>query len=170
MKSTHILATFGALALITAGVIAAHSVGSTNPAPVQQDPSHLDAGVTLCSLATAVNASQAAGTCTITPPPGQYVYITALLVGQCQDGTASISGIQLNFTSTNLAGLVLETSVLSAATIATNPGTNLCAYTSLPLNTPIKSVLAGTAVTLVPPAQTAHVSFPITAIGYYSQF
>lgn len=170
MRVNNTLAVLGAFALFSASIIAAHSVGISNPAPIQQDPTRLDAGGALCSLATAVNATQAAGTCTITPAASQFVYITSILVGQCQDGTASISGIQLNFTTTNLNGLVLETSVLSAATIATNPGTNLCAYTVLPLAAPIKSAAAGTAVTVVPPVQTAHVSFPITVIGYFASY
>lgn len=160
----------GAIALLSAGIIAAHSIGVTNPAPVQQDATHLDSGTTLCSLAGAINATQAAGTCTITPPAGNYVYITALIIGQCQDGTVSVSGIQQNFTTTNLGGLVLETSFLSAATITTNPGTNLCGFVQLPLSTPLKSAAAGTVVTVVPPTQAAHASYPITVVGYFAAY
>ncbi len=137
-------------------------------APVQQNSQRLDASTGTCSLATAVNATQAAGTCTITPPAGMYVYFNYLAVGACQDGTASISGIQLNFTSTNLSGWVAETSTLSAATITTNPGTNLCAYQGGALTAPLKSAAPGVAVTIVPPAQTAHMSFPIIASYYFA--
>jgi hypothetical protein len=135
---------------------------------VNQSPSRFDAATGVCALAGAVNATQAAGTCTITPPSGQYVYFTYMQVGQCQDGTASISGIQLNFTSTNLNGWVQETSVLSAATITTNAGTNLCAYVGGAKATPLRSAAPGTAVTIVPPAQTAHVSFPILMEYYFA--
>ncbi len=136
--------------------------------PVQQTTQRLDAATNVCALAGAVNSTQAAGTCTITPPAGQYVYFTYMQVGQCQDGTASISGIQLNFTSTNLGGWVQETSYLSAATITTNAGTNLCAYVGGPMTAPLKSAAPGGVVTLVPPAQTAHVSFPILMEFYFS--
>jgi hypothetical protein len=135
-------------------------------APVQQAPTRLDASTGVCALAGAVNQTQAAGTCTVTPPAGQYVYFNYMQVGACQDGTASISGIQLNFTSTNLNGWVQETSTLSAATITTNPFVNLCAYVGGALTAPLKSAAAGTAVTIVPPAQTAHMSFPIN-LNYY---
>jgi len=137
-------------------------------APVQQQSQRLDASVGTCAIATAVGATQANDTCTITPPAGQYVYINYLSVGACQDGTASISGIQLNFTSTNLSGWVAETSTLSAATITTNPGVNLCAYQGGALTAPLKSAAPGVAVTIVGPASTPHMSFPIIASYYFS--
>ena len=136
--------------------------------PVAQSATRNDAATGVCALAGAVNATQAAGTCTITPPAGQYVYFTFMQVGQCQDGTASISGIQLNFTSSGLNGWVQETSYLSAATITGNAGTNLCAYVGGPMVTPLKSAAPGAAVTIVPPAQTAHVSFPILTEYYFA--
>lgn len=135
---------------------------------VQQTPTRLDSSSVLCSIASAVNATQAAGTCTITPPTGQKVYITALHVANCLDGTASQSGIQLNFTTTNLGGLVLETSILTAATITTNAGAPQCDRISLNFTTPVASATPGTAVTVVPPAQQAHSSYPITVWGYFA--
>jgi hypothetical protein len=154
--------------LLSLGFLIGLTAAALGQVSVQQSPSRLDAATGVCALATAVNATQAAGTCTITPPAGQYVYFTYMQVGQCQDGTASISGIQLNFTSTNLNGWVQETSYLSAATITTNAGTNLCAYVGGALTTPLRSAVAGTAVTIVPPAQTAHVSFPMVMHYYYA--
>lgn len=150
------------------GLAGASFAQTYTASPVQQSPTRFDAATGVCALATAVNATQAAGTCTITPPSGQYVYFTYLQVGQCQDGTASISGIQLNFTSTNLNGWVQETSFLSAGTITSNAGTNLCAYVGGPMTAPLKSATPGGVVTIVPPAQTAHVSFPIVAMYYFA--
>jgi hypothetical protein len=152
------------LSLLALGLLA---LPASAQVAVQQSGQHLDAATGVCALAGAVNSTQAAGTCTITPPGGQFVYFTYMQVGQCQDGTASISGIQLNFTSTNLNSWVQETSFLSAATITTNAGTNLCAYVGGPLSFPLKSAAAGTAVTIVPPAQTAHVSFPMVMHYYF---
>jgi hypothetical protein len=156
--------------LLSALLVSTALCGAAN-AQVATQPSatKLDAATGVSATAPAVNATQAAGTVTITPPSGQYVYFTFLKVGQCQDGTASISGIQLSFTSTNLNGWTRETSYLSAATITTNAGTNLCANDGGPLSFPLRSAVAGTAVTLVPPAQTAHVSFPIEAHYYFAQ-
>jgi hypothetical protein len=153
---------------LTCAACAAFAQSSNVVPPVQQSSQRLDAATGVCALATAVNATQAAGTCTISPPAGQYVYFTYMQVAQCQDGTASISGIQLNFTSTGLNGWVQETSFLSAATITSNNGTNLCAYVGGPLTTPLKSASPGGVVTIVPPAQTAHVSFPIVMEYYFS--
>ncbi len=157
------------LALGLSLALAGSALAQATAPPVQQTQQRLDAATGVCALAGAVNSTQAAGTCTITPPAGQYVYFTYMDVAQCQDGTASISGIQLNFTSTNLNGWVVETSVLSAATITTNAGTNLCAHGGGgALTTPLRSAVAGTAVTIVPPAQTAHVSFPMLMEYYFS--
>ena len=137
-------------------------------APVQQAPTRLDAATGVCSTAPAINATQAVGTCTITPPSGQYVYFTYLQVANCLDGTASVSGIQLAFTSTNLNGWTAQTSTLSAATISTNAGTVLCDRVGGARATPLKSAQAGTAVTIVPPAQQAHSSYPIIAEYYFA--
>ncbi len=142
---------------------------ATGGATVSQQAQHYDAATNVSATATAVNATQAAGTVTITPPSGQYVYFTSLLAGACQDGTASISGIQLNFTSTNLSGWTEETSTLSAATITTNPFVNMCAWGPNTIAfSPLRSATPGVAVTIVPPAQTAHMSFPIIATYYFS--
>jgi hypothetical protein len=136
--------------------------------PIQQVPSRADASTGVCATAPAINATQATGTCTITPPGGQFVYFNFISVGACQDGTASVSSIQQNFTTTNLGGLTYETSTISyAATTATSAPVNACAWTGGALTAPLKSAQAGTAVTIVPPAQAAHVSFPIVAQYYF---
>jgi hypothetical protein len=136
--------------------------------PVAQTATRQDAATVVCSTAPAVNATAATGTCTVVPPAGQFLYLVALYVAACGDGTASTSSIQQNFTTTNLNGLVIETSYLSAATIATNPGASQCDRVSMPFATPLKSAAAGSTVTIVPPAQAAHMSFPIVALGYFA--
>lgn len=163
----NLLARAGA-SLVAAFLALAPMAAIAQPAPVQQSASRLDASTGVAAFAGAVNHTQAAGTLTITPPAGQYVYFNYLLVGACQDGTASISGIQLNFTSTNLNGWTMETSTLSAATITTNPFVNLCAYQGGARTAPLKSAQPGLAVTIVPPAQTAHMSFPSVAEYYFA--
>jgi hypothetical protein len=135
---------------------------------VQQNAQMLNAATLSSSTAPAVNATQAAGTLTITPPSGQYVYFTGIYVAACGDGTASITSVQQNFTTTNLNSLTIETSWISGSTITTAPGASLCDRVTLPFATPLKSAAAGTAVTIVPPAQAAHLSFPIVVTYYFS--
>jgi len=141
---------------------------SAEAPPVAQIATRGDAATGVCALATAVDATQAAGTCTITPPAGQYAYFTGIYVAACGDGTASQSDIQLNFTTTNLNGFVVETSFISGSTITTAPGASLCDRVSMPFATPLKSAAPGGVVTIVPHAQTAHVSFPIVALYYFA--
>jgi hypothetical protein len=136
--------------------------------PVVQQASRLDVATGVCSTAPAINATQAVGTCTITPPAGQFVYFTGIYVANCADGTASMSAVQQNFTTTNLASLTIGTATISGSTITTAPGASLCDQVSLPFATPLKSAAAGTAVTIVPPAQNAHASFPIVATYYFA--
>jgi hypothetical protein len=151
-----------ALALLALGSVASAQV------IVQPSATKLDAAILVSSTAPAVNATVATGTVTITPPAGQYVYFTGIYVAACGDGTASTSSVQQAFTSTNLSGLTVQTSYLSAATISTNPGSSQCDRVTLPFATPLKSAAPGTAVTLVPPAQAAHMSFPIITTYYFA--
>ena len=133
-----------------------------NAAPTQQDPSRADAAAGSCSYAPAVNQTAASTTCTITPPAGQFVYVDSLIFKACLDGTASISSIQQDYTSTNIGAPLLtwQTALISGSTITTNATTNLCDTSpNLAGPTPLKSIAAGVAVTFVPPAQAAHASF-----------
>jgi hypothetical protein len=136
---------------------------------VQPTASRLDAAVLISSTAPAVNATVATGTVTITPPPGQFVYFTSLYVAACSDGTASTSSVQQNFTTTNMNSLTIQTSMLAyAATTAIANSISSCDRVALSFAAPVKSAAAGTAVTIVPPAQAAHMSFPIIATYYYA--
>ena len=157
------------LALALAALCLAGPAFAQNVAPqVQQSSTMLNAANQVASTAAAVNATQAAGTVTITPPAGQFVYVTGLYVAACADGTVSVSSVQQNFTTTGFSGtLSIETSYISAATITSNPGAIQCDRVTLPFSVPLKSATAGTAITVVPPAQAAHMSFPII-VTYYT--
>lgn len=145
------------------------ALAQTTLPQVLQSPSMLNAAVGVSSTAPAVNATQAAGTVTITPPSGQFVYFTGIYVAACGDGTASTSSAQQNFTTTNLNGLTVETSMVAfAATTAIANNISSCDRVTLPFAVPLKSAVAGTAVTIVPPAQAAHMSFPIIATYYFA--
>jgi hypothetical protein len=152
-----------ALLLGLAGIAAAQAP------PVAQTSTRSDAATGVCATAPAVNATVATGTCTITPPAGQFVYFTGIYVASCGNGVASASSIQQNFTTTNLGGLTMETSILAfAATTAIANSISSCDRVSLPFATPLKSAASGGVVTIVPPAQNANFSFPIIATYYFA--
>lgn len=151
------------LALVALGGIAYSQVVTT------ASPTRQDAATLVSSTAPAVNATQATGTVTITPPAGQYVYFTGIYVAACGNGTASASSIQQNFTTTNLSSLTIQTSILAfAATTAIANNISSCDRVSIPFATPLRSGTAGTAVTIVPPAQNANFSYPIIATYYFA--
>jgi hypothetical protein len=144
-------------------------IAAAQAPPVAQTSTRSDAATGVSSTAPAVNATQATGTVTITPPAGQFVYFTGIYVAACGDGTASTSSIQQNFTTTNLSGLTIQTSMLAfAATTAIANSISSCDRVSMPFATPLKSAASGGTVTIVPPAQAAHMSFPIIATYYFA--
>jgi hypothetical protein len=149
-------------------VLIGAALGQNLVPQIQQNGTMLNAANNVASTAPAVNATQAAGTVTITPPAGQYVYVTGLYVAACGDGTASTSSVQQNFTTTNLGTFSIQTSMLAyAATTAIANNISSCDRVSIPFSVPVKSSAAGTAVTVVPPAQAAHMTFPII-VTYYT--
>ena len=158
----------GALALVSSAALA---TGITNPAPVQQDPTVLTADSS-CSYAPAVNIAAASATCTLTPPAGQFVYVDSLIFKACLDGTASTTSIQQNYTSTNIGTptIAWETALISGSTITTAPGASLCDTSpNLAGVSPLKSTVAGTAVTFVPPTANAHASFGMFVAYHFAQ-
>jgi hypothetical protein len=158
--------------LLTLGLLFAFSgaaFAQYSAPTVQQTGQRADAATLVSSTAPAVNATQATGTVTITPPAGQYVYFTGIYVAACGDGTASTSSVQQNFTTTNLSGLTIQTSMLAyAATTAIANNISSCDRVTLPFSVPLKSAAPGGVVTIVPPAQAAHMTFPIIATYYFS--
>jgi hypothetical protein len=150
-------------------LVAFAAAASAQAPPVAQSATRGDAATGVCATAPAVNATVATGTCTITPPAGQFVYFTGIYVAACGNGVASATSIQQNFTTTNLGGLTMETSVLAfAATTAISNHISSCDRVSLPFSTPLKSAASGGVVTIVPPAQNANFSYPIIATFYFA--
>ena len=156
--------------LLTLGfLLSIVGAASAQAPPVAQSATRSDAATGVSSTAPAVNATVANGTVTITPPAGQFVYFTGIYVAACSNGTASASSIQQNFTTTNLNGLTIQTSVLAyAATTAIANSISSCDRVSLPFATPVKSAASGGVVTIVPPAQNANFSYPIIATYYFA--
>jgi hypothetical protein len=139
------------------------------PTAIQQSGSRTDAatflatslgGATSCAT---VNTTTANGTVTITPPAGQYVYITGVFIDLTSDitGTTSVA----TMSTTNLTGSPvwsLATILAAGAASATNRQIAEVYPTGL------RSTVPGTAVTFVPSAQIAHTIVCTRVAGYYA--
>ncbi len=116
-------------------------------------------GATTCNT---VNTTAANGTVTITPPAGQYVYITGVYI----DITADITGLtgQATMSTTNVTGAPFW----SLATIVPTAGATGGVFRQIAewYGTPLRSTTPGTAVTFVPSAQSNHVIFCTRVAAY----
>jgi hypothetical protein len=139
------------------------------PTAVQQSSSRTDAATFLqgppaaATLCATVNSTAAAGTVTITPPAGNYVYITGVYI----DIVADVTGVSqvATMSTTNLTG----SPIWSLATIVPTAGANgTMRQISETFPTALKSTVPGTAVTFVPSAQTNHAIFCTRVAGYFA--
>jgi len=159
----------GLSALVTTLMLAPEALGQTGPT-VSAGPTDLQASTGGCYTAPAVNATVAAGTCTIAVPANQHLYINFLQVGVCTDNTTNaVNTPQLAFTSTNLNGWTQQFSWLQGATIGTTGDFTTCQFIGGPRTHPLVSAAGPLNVTIVPPAQQAHSSYPINAEYYLAQ-
>jgi len=102
-------------------------------------------------------------TITITPPAGQYVYITGMYFEVAPNATASTSNTL--WTSTNLTG---SPQWLTGTTTAAAANPSAPYFINEQYPTALRSTVAGTAVTIVPSATTASAFICAHAVGYYS--
>lgn len=144
------------LGLLLAGVspVWAQAAGQ----PVTHTGQHFDAAVGVQAVAApAVNTQN---TLTIPAQSSKYIYITSIQLGACQDAVGgAISNV--NFTTTNLNGLVWQVSQASAV--------NTCITPPIVLLFPngLKSAQPGLAATIVSPAAATHTAFPMYVTYYY---
>lgn len=150
---------FRSLAL--AGLIATLGLGSATAqqaTPVQQSGSMLNSagglygsagGATACAT---VNTTTANNTVTITPPAGQYVYITSVNIDVTGDATGT-TGVA-TMSTTNLTGGPFWS--LATLSVATGSGGGGIRSLRDVYPTGLKSTAPGTAVTFVPSAQIAN--------------
>ena len=102
-------------------------------------------------------------TLTITPPSGNYVYLTGLYIQVQPNATASTSNTL--WTSTNLTGSPQWLTGTTTAAAA-NPSVPYTVAEVYP--TALKSTVAGTAVTIVPSATTASAFICAKVVGYFN--
>ena len=156
-----------AIALGAALLLAPEANAQTTP--VQQSASKADAatffaqnagGRTTCSTSQDTVANL---TITITPPAGNYVYLTGLYIEGESNATGASSATV--WSSTNLTGSPAWATP-TIATAAANPSGFINVAEVYP--TAIKSTVAGTAVTILPQATTASAYLCAHAVGYYN--
>jgi hypothetical protein len=102
-------------------------------------------------------------TITITPPAGNYVYLTGLYIEVAPNATASTSAV--TWTSTNLTGSpvwLVNTTTAAAA----NPSAEFIISEQYP--TGLKSTVAGTPVTILPVTTHASSFVCAHAVGYFN--
>lgn len=102
-------------------------------------------------------------TMTITPPAGNYVYLTGLYFEGLANATGATSTTV--WSSTNLTGSPAWLTPFTA-TAAANPSGLMSLAEIYP--TAIKSTVAGTAVTILPQATSASAFLCAHAVGYFN--
>jgi hypothetical protein len=144
------------------------SVWAQAPTTIQQSGSRTDAAIFLAgplggaTTCATVNTTAANGTVTITPPAGQYVYITGVYIDITSD-TTGLTGVA-TLGTTNLTG----SPTWSLATLtAAAAGQATMRQIADVFPTGLRAASPGTAVTFVPSAQSNHVIFCTRVAGYY---
>jgi hypothetical protein len=136
---------------------------------VTQTATHLDAaviwqgeaaGATSCN---AVSATSASDTITITPPGGQYVYLTNFLLQHSTDATGATEVPTISMTNIGTGGFPAFLS--AASTLAT---TGYTVNVDIPFGVGgLKSAAAGVAVTFVPSATLSAHTIMCNSVTYY---
>lgn len=153
MKRTTIVI-IAALLLMAAAALVAQQTGGTQTA---QQAQHFDAATNVSHSHTS------AATITITPPGGQYVYITALDLSNCAGATAVGAAAPTYITTTNISGL-------PQYQLGSGVTAGLCTSVPTPaLNVGgLRSQAAGTAVTFVLPTFATNQTASLNVYYYYA--
>jgi hypothetical protein len=159
-----LLGTASAIALLAAPIAQADAPGTS----VTQTATHLDAaviwqgeaaGATSCN---AVSATSVSDTITITPPGGQYVYLTEFLLQHSTDATGATEVPTISMTNIGTGGFP---AFLSAASTLSTTGYTV--NVAIPFPNGLKSAQPGVAVTFVPSATlSAHTIMCNSATWY----
>ena len=168
LKKT-LLAGVSALALISAVAHADVPGVSTTQTATHYDAATFwvgqAAGLTACN---AVSATSPSATITITPPAGQYVYLTDLIVQINTDATGATAVPTVSTTNISSNGGATAGAFSLATTLATTGSTNTGFVLPFPIGG-LKSAAPGVAVTFVPSATlNAHVIACMSATGYFN--
>lgn len=154
-----LLATTATIAFAQVNTQVTQTATPANASTFLQGPA---GGATSCST---VNTTAANNTVTITPPAGNYVYITGVYVDITSDATGTTTTNTM--TTTNLTG----NPVWSLATIVPTANVNQGQFRQISETyaTPYKSRTPGTAVTVLPSGTAADTIYCIRVAGYFAQ-
>lgn len=163
-----LLASVAAIALLGVPVVNADVPGTS----VTQTATHLDAAsfwlgqAATTTSCNAVSATAASDTITITPPAGQYVYLTNFIMQHSTDATGATEVPTISMTNISTNGGVAA--ILSAASTLSTTG-----YTvnfTIPFGPGgLKSAAPGVAVTFVPSATlSSHTIMCNSVTGYFN--
>ncbi len=162
-----LLGSAAAIALLGAPVAMAEFPGTS----ITQTATHLDAaqgwwgsaaGATSCNAESATSPTD---TITITPPAGQYVYLTQFFFQHSTDATGATEVPTISTTNISTSGGVAA--FLSAASTLATTGYHV--ETAIPFPNGLKSAAPGVAVTFVPSATlSAHTIMCNSATGYFN--
>ena len=130
-----------------------------SPTQITQTATRLDASQ-VGALAGGI-ATNAQVTATVAAVASQYFYATGILMQNCEDATGAAIPL-VAWSTTNLPGN--PTFIANAASSAST-----CQVVNVNFATPLKSLAAGTAVTLYSPSGISHVAFEGYIYGYYGQ-
>lgn len=161
--------TFLAAALLALTPALAFAQASVNQAANRADAATFMASTPAPATAcAAVNTTVANGTVTITPPGGQYVYITGVYIDITADATGTTGAAVATWANLSNPNGTAPVYSLSTIAVATSTGGNnrQIAETYSP---PLKSAVAGTAVTLTPSAQIANEKYCPRVLGYFAK-
>jgi hypothetical protein len=121
----------------------------------QQSATRADAANLVQTSATS------AATITITPPSGQYVYLTGLDITNCAGSSAVSAAAVTTISTTNLGGV--------AWTIGSGVAAGLCQPAPTgPFSLPLKSTTAGSAATIVLPTFATNQTIRVNAYYYFA--
>jgi hypothetical protein len=137
--------------------------GLASAQTVQQSGQRLDAAQ-FTVVGTNYNTVNTQAVATVTPPAGQYVYITRIELEAVQDGTAT-AAVNSAFTSTGL-GTGTTASPQWGFSIAATADATL--YRDVNLSVPLRSAVPGQNVVITSPAATLHLGFGVKVYGYFS--
>jgi hypothetical protein len=137
--------------------------GLASAQTVQQNSQRFDAA-TFAVVSTNYNTINQQAVATVTPPAGQFIYITRIELEVMQNATGT-AVTNLNFTSTGLG---------TGATASPQWGVSLpltanaTLYRDINMGTPLRTAIAGQNVTITSPAALASTAYGIKIYGYFS--
>lgn len=124
-----------------------------------QAPTTTQQSATTLDSATRVDTAVTATTITITPPAGQFVYISEIDIQNCAGASAVTAAAVTTVTTTNITGS-------PAWTVGSGVAAGLCTNQVITYPKGLKSTTAGTATTFVLPTFATNQTIRVNVASY----